>query len=135
MSAIIVLSIVVYVTGFTKFFYRPKTDPQYLIDERVNIIGTFISEEDPQYSMVFSTNGKCYDYYSGNLAGTYSYSLSNTSPQCGQDILVDESQETSYLSLTDDSNGVPTCYEINGVSSVLSLTQISTQKVMIFNKQ
>lgn len=137
---ICILSILILLGGypsFAKFFYSepPPTDSQYIINERADIIGTFISDEDPRWKMVFSLNGKCYNYYDGNLIVTSSYTISNTTPQCGIDVVIDESEETSYLSITNDINGISECYEINGITATLSLTAISTQKVLLFTKQ
>ncbi len=125
-----------YYPGFTRFFASaPPLDPQYLIDERNDIIGTFKSEEDANWTMVFSGNGKCYNYYNGTLTSTSSYLLSNTTPQCGTDVLIDENESTSYLTLTDDSDGISICYEINGVGSELTLTVLSTQNLLILDRQ
>ena len=125
-----------YYPGFSRFFNpAPPPDPQYLIDERNSIIGTFVSEEDGRWAMVFSSNGKCYNYYDGTLTSTCSYFLSNTTPQCGISVLIDENQETSYLTLTNDANNISVCYEINGITSVLSLTMLSSQKLLILTRQ
>ena len=126
-----------YYPGFSRFFRStPPTDPQYLIDERNNIIGTFVSEEDLKWTVEFSSNGKCYDYYDGTLVATSSYSLSNATPQCGTNVLVDENQKTSYLSLTDDTDGISICYAINGVtSSMLSLTAVPTQQLLLLTRK
>ena len=50
--------------------------------------------------------------------------------------LPDENQKTSYLSLTDDTDGISICYAINGVtSSMLSLTTVPTQQLLLLTRK
>ncbi len=110
--------------------------PQYLIDDMNNIIGTFVNENDPGWVLTFSTNGKCYWYDGvGTLKATYSYTITNSTPQCGTDVDVDESHETDYLQLTDDSTNSTDCYVINGISTVLSIRPVGAGGLAIFDKQ
>lgn len=119
-----------------QIFKRPlQSEPQYLINERTNIVATWISEEDGKSKWIFAKNGICYWYYSKNLVSTFTYSLSNTTPQCGSNVLVDTAKKTSYLQLTDSMNHSRICYEINGVGKVLSLMALNSGKTLIFNRQ
>gem|GEM_PF-4022882 len=64
-----------------------------------------------------------------------SYSIGSNTPQCGVDVLVDENSKVSYLSLVDDQDGFMICYEINGISSVLSLTTTDSQILNTLQRQ
>lgn len=114
------------------FFYTP----QYLLDERVNIVATWISEVDPSYKLVFQTGGTVDAYYDGVLAETFNYSISNETPQCGIDVYVNESEKTSFLRLESINDGSSDCFIINGVqNNVLSLSNVSTGALSVFNRQ
>ncbi len=108
--------------------------PKYIKEEKKNILGKWISEEDNNWKMIFTANSKCYNYYSDTLISTSIYKISNTSPQCGDTVWVDEKGETSYLELNDIKDGIKTCYEINGVSDVLSLTYLSRGNLIVLYK-
>ena len=134
----ITISAIAFVTIIVLASPDPRhhsTTPQYIIDEQNNIVGTWISEKDSDWKLVFSSDGKCYDYYSDVLVTTSTYTISNTSPKCGINVLVDESRETSYLELTDINDGTSLCYDINGVTSLLSLTTVGTGNLIVLTKQ
>ncbi len=109
--------------------------PQYLTDYTNNIVGTFQGMDDGNLVLVFTSNGKCYWYHEGTLLHSYNYSISNTSPQCGMEVTVDESEQTAYLLLVDDNTGVGECYEIYAVDAVLSLRTVGSAEFLFFNKQ
>lgn len=79
-----------------------------------SIIGTWVSQEDPAFKMVFNDKGKCYWYTKGKLSDSFDYTISNSSPQCGTKVLVNT--KTSYLRLKDLSDNENYCYEINGIT-------------------
>lgn len=129
-----VLLIIFYV--FSRFSPAPPpSQPQYLTDDQNNIVGTFVNEKDPDWVLIFDANGKCYGYEAGVPTTTYTYTITNSTPQCGKEVDVDESQETDYLQLTDDSTNSTDCYVINGISSVLSLRPVGAGGILAFNKQ
>jgi hypothetical protein len=110
--------------------------PQYLVDLQTNIVGTFVGADDPDWTLVFTSSGKCYWYDQGVLFTVNNYSVSNTTPQCGMDVPVDENTESAYLSIVDDSDGSTEYYSIYGLSStVLSLQRIGEGGVLLLNKQ
>ncbi len=137
LKSISVILIIIYgCSHFSPASPRPAPQPQYLIDDMNNIIGTFVNENDPDWVLTFSTNGKCYWYDKvGTLEATYSYTITNTTPQCGLEVDVDESHETDYLQLTDDSTRSTDCYAINGISTVLSIRPLGGGRLLVFNKQ
>ena len=77
------------------------------------IIGTWISEDDSKYKMVFVCD-TCTWYYNNVVIDTYIYKLSNTSPQCNENVSINA--KTLYLSLTNVSDGNEMCYFFNGCS-------------------
>jgi len=99
-----------------------------------SIVGTWLLETDSKWKLVFTTT-KCYQYYEGKLVETTTYLISNTSPQCGNVVPVDNN--TSYLKLTNDQSSTNvTCYEINGITSQnLSLRPVNNGKILIFVRQ
>ena len=86
------------------------------------IVGSW-EESETNWKLVFTSN-ICYEYFDGKMVTTYNYKLSNNGIQCGQKVYVNKNEQTSYLHMTDRSNGAQTCYEINGVDKTsLSLSE------------
>lgn len=103
-------------------------------NQDASIIGTWISQEDNNYKLVFNGN-TCTWIYSGQPNTTYSFSLSNTSPQCGE--VVPVTSELNYLRLVNSSNSNETlCYEIYSLTeTTLTLRPIEKSGFLIFNRQ
>jgi len=103
-------------------------------NQETSILGSWISEVDNNFKMVFSGN-TCAWMYSGHPSTTYSFKLSNTSPQCGE--IVPASSEINYLKLVnlDDSNdGI--CHEVYSLSATtLTLRPVDKSGFLIFNRQ
>ncbi|MFS4457315.1 hypothetical protein [Maribacter sp. 2304DJ31-5] len=100
-----------------------------------SIIGYWVSENDPKLKLVFTPDGKCMEFYDNEKQDEYTFSISNISPQCGEEVHVD--QYTSYLKLVNivDSEDIY-CYEINGItSSTLSLRFLGNGGFVIYNKE
>jgi hypothetical protein len=98
-----------------------------------SIIGSWVSEEDSLYKIVFTAD-KCYDYYEGVISDSSTYVISNSSPQCGQNVPVEN--YTSYLQLTSLKDGEKTCYEINGITSqTLSLRELDQGEPSVYKRQ
>lgn len=138
-SIILILIFVVLVSvAYSKFwknnYFSPPPFSQYLIEEQTNIVAIWTSENDPSYRLDFRADGTCYEYYESSLVATHNYSISNSSPQCGETVLVDATQETSYLQMINVSDGNTQCYEINGIGEFLSLTQVGTANLSVFFK-
>lgn len=113
-----------------------------LIGERVvsqatdknDIIGTWISEEDTNWKIVFTKDHTCDQYYTDSIIEKDTYVISNTSPQCGLEVEVAE--HTSYLTLTDTATGDKICYEMNGISEKkLSLRVIGLGGAIVFTRE
>lgn len=136
-SVLLIAFILIFSIGYTKYrgleyLFSPQA-PQYLVDEQINIIATWISEDDINYKLEFKNDGTCIEYYGSLVTDTFNYNISNITPQCGISVLVDQEQETSYLQLV-NSDGSTYCYEINGVGELLSLTKVGTAELSIFFK-
>ncbi|GAB1857040.1 hypothetical protein MHTCC0001_18760 [Flavobacteriaceae bacterium MHTCC 0001] len=80
-------------------------------NEEECIVGTWISEDDPNSKKIFTKEGKCYDYYENVQDETFNYSIERTSPLCDEEVPV--GKNFSYLKLvnSDDTNDYY-CYEI-----------------------
>jgi hypothetical protein len=104
-------------------------------EEKNLIIGTWISTDDVNLKKVFQTDGKCLDYYNGQLTTTYSFSIERTSPQCGQSVPI--GNLFSYLKIVnlDDSNDFY-CYEILSLNAqYLQIRWIERGGSMSFKRQ
>lgn len=99
-----------------------------------SIVGTWVSEDDSNWKLIFTADNKCYQYYSNSLTETDSFIISNTSPQCGVRVPIDN--YTSYLQLINTQNAETICYEINGITDKnLSLRVIDNGGAIVFVKQ
>lgn len=98
-----------------------------------SIIGTWLSEKDPKWKMVFTAD-RCNQYYDGALMDSDYYYISNTSPQCGKVVPIDN--YTSYMRFVPISGTGQKCYEINGITAqYLSLRPVENGKILVFVKQ
>ena len=107
------------------------------VSEKELIKGVWISQEDPNWRIEFKDNEKCYWYYTGESHDIYYYSISTTSPQCGNNVSI--GKKFSYLKLvnTVDSSDLY-CYEINTLSNeYLTLMFVGgmNMKLKVFKKQ
>ncbi len=100
------------------------------------LIGAWVSEDDANWTIEFTTDGKCYWHYTNDDTDTHDFSVSTSSPQCGYDVRTNVTEDF-YLRLIDQSDASESCYEILGVNEdSLSLSTISlTVKNYLFNKQ
>lgn len=103
-------------------------------NEESKIIGTWISENDIEWKLIFTGDKKCTQFYSNQLIESDNYLISNTSPQCGIEVTIDSL--TSYLSIENSITLEKSCYEIYGISdSIRSISPIGVGGVIIFNRQ
>lgn len=117
------------IAAYTAVGARYKSTPQ-----NSSIVGTWVSEKDRRWKLVFTADLKCKQYYENELNETDSYVISNTSPQCGETVPIEE--HTSYLQLTNLADGDKICYEINGISpAILSLRVVDRGGAMVFKRQ
>lgn len=102
--------------------------------QEASIVGTWISEEDSNWKMVFENN-TCTWFYQNEITQTYNFSISNSSPQCGEDVYVNNN--TEYLKITKTQNtSDEICYEIYGLSEqYLTLRVVNKSGFLIFNRQ
>jgi len=103
-------------------------------NKRSLIIGAWHSETDEKWKLVFSVDGTCIQYYEDRILETNKYAISNTTPQCGENVLVND--KTSYLSLINQETEEEWCYEIYGVTEkYLNIRPIDRGGFMIFVRQ
>lgn len=94
---------------------------------------TWVSESDNNWKIIFSSDKTCKQYYENELIETDTYFLSNSSPQCGKTVLIDD--YTCYLQLTNTETKESTCYEIYGLTStILTLRMVDNGDILIFNR-
>ena len=115
------------ITGFA-----PKTN--HTTQEDASIVGTWISEEDTNWKMVFTTS-KCKWFYENIQTEEFNYLLSNTTPQCGETVSI--TVHTEYLQITNSADpNDKTCYEVFGISmESLSIRMIGSGKLLVFDRQ
>lgn len=118
-----VIAITAIITSFTT-----------LNNQDASIIGSWISEEDNNYVMVFNENN-CTWLYSGQSTASFTFTLANTSPQCGE--IVPVSNELNYLKLINTYNSQDQyCYEIYGLTETkLTLRPLDKSGFLVFNRQ
>lgn len=88
--------------------------------EKNDIYGTWVSTDDTSWKWVFTSDGKCYDYYNNIQTDIYLFSIETSSPQCGE--TVPTGDLFSYISLKNiKNNSDQNCYEI------LSMNESSLQ--------
>ncbi len=101
-------------------------------------IGTWVDEEDNDHQWIF-TDANLTIKYPGSVDDKYSYSVSTTSPQCGES--VSTTSGFTFLSLTDLNSKEQSCYYVNGFAEVtpgrktLSLSEFNRSGAIVFVKQ
>jgi hypothetical protein len=111
-------------------------------DLNQDIIGTWVSEDDSNWKIEFTTNGKCYWYYTGDSTEIYTYtitdfsnSLSQTAEFCGKTVSARKKQ-SYYLKLVGGESNDSLCYEIFGITETsLSINSLGKSKIIVFDKQ
>jgi len=102
-------------------------------NEKKDIVGTWVSEDDPSWKVVFTTDNLYCQYYEGNVIEKGLYTISNTIPQTEPNIPTGD--DISYLKLVDSDRDVE-FYEINGVGADnLSITWIENGNLIVFDRQ
>ena len=132
-SLIVLLSISVfaafaflYPKSRDKELINTNQDPQYLIEARKNVIGVWYDVESPLDVVEFTQDGtiiyrnkelKTEKDQNGTIIfrnhdlpeGRAKYKIVNTTPICGSNVYVNESEKTMFLVETDD-DGFESCY-------------------------
>ena len=118
----------------TVVFCSVLTSFTTVFNQEASIIGSWISEEDSNYKMVFN-GSTCTWLYNGQPTVTYHFTLSNTSPQCGETVPV--TTEMNYLKLVNANNSEEQyCYEIYSLSeTTLTLRPVDKSGFLVFNRQ
>lgn len=102
---IAILLILALVFMSSSFLRTPKED----------IIGKWISEKNSNWTVEFTTDGKCYWNYPNEDTEIFTYTITSTSPQCGYDVKTGGAEDY-YLELVDENNN-KYCYEILSINS------------------
>ena len=99
-----------------------------------SIVGTWVSEEDTNWKIIFTSSTSKW-YYQNVLINQYSYTLSNTTPQCGETVSI--TSQTNYLQITNSADpNDKTCYEVFGISmESLTISMIGSAKLLMFDRQ
>lgn len=117
--------------------YKPNIARQalYYQHQDSTIIGTWVSVNDNNWRFKFNTDSTCSSIYLGDETYNYTYKISNTSPQCGQ--TVDINQYSNYLQLINVNDSTDNiCYLLNGITNKnLSLSPIDQGGAFVFVKQ
>ncbi|MEB2781125.1 hypothetical protein [Algoriphagus persicinus] len=105
------------------------------INNQTSIIGTWVSTDDTSWKRIFKTDGKCYEYYGGQLQDTYVYSIKTGGVLCSKSII--QKPNISYLELINVSNSQDKyCYEIASLSqNYLQLIYFQNGKSQRFKRQ
>jgi hypothetical protein len=97
------------------------------------IKGTWISQRDHKSKWVFTADSMRM-YYNNEALFTFTYTVSNSSPQCGQQVKT--GPHLAFLSLKNVKSGHEQCYYINGLTdSTLSLSPFGRANILFFKKQ
>lgn len=90
--------------------------PVSIVEVRSELIGTWVSEDDNNWKITFNSRGTCrWDYVDNGTTETdmFYFNISETSPQCGQEVRTD--MNNHYIILTDVQDSDKYCYEILGI--------------------
>ncbi|MDO6389918.1 hypothetical protein Q4E40_07250 [Pontibacter sp. BT731] len=110
------------------------SDRNSIVQDSIKILGTWLSEEDKNWKLVFTSDGKCIQHYGDEVISTENYSISNTSPQCGLEFTVDAN--STFLQLINVGDESTICYYITGLSDeYLTLSVVGRGGVLAFFKK
>ena len=110
------------------------SDKNSTVQDSTKILGTWVSEEDSNWKLVFTSDGKCIQHYGDEVISNESFSISNTSPQCGFEVTVNA--DSAFLQLTDMGDGSMICYYITGLhDEYLTLSVVGQGGVLAFSKK
>jgi hypothetical protein len=96
-------------TANTTTRVNAKKSTTFLDSCKTNIIGTWISKDNPEGNMTF-TKDSCYQVNNGKVFEKDVYVISLVSPPCG--VTKSEGPHDVYLTLTNTENKNNTCMEI-----------------------
>lgn len=123
-----VISIILYSKSHNITNQSLSEVPDYLIEQRRNILGIWVNESDPKDRLEFKSNGVGSEKYDLDPPELFNYQIINTTPLCGYNTEVNELKKTSYLQITYQNNQSGTlCYDIHGLSKdILSITLVGS---------
>ena len=106
-------------------------------DEKTNIVGSWVSEDDQAWVIIFKSDNRYYQLYDGEVveSGKYNitYGIPPDDPYCRPDVKPRGSESTLKM-VSSDNDSI--YYEINGVTSKnLSLTWTGNANVFVFDRR
>ncbi|QEK52448.1 hypothetical protein FYC62_12890 [Pedobacter aquae] len=134
-SVIVILILTQSLVSFKGQNLTVGTFKSPIIRQDSTIIGTWVSQNDNLWRLEFKNDSTLYSIYTGAGTDTCSFSISNSTPQCG--ITVPVENHTRYLkTININDNTDVSCYLINGITNThLSLSVIDEGGVQVFIKQ
>lgn len=96
---IIPLSILLLILMGVTSFVMPKKE----------IIGAWVSQENPEYKLEFLQNGICQDFYANKKHKKYHYTIST---ECGEN----STYRSLFIKIQDNEGFFSKCYELKGVN-------------------
>lgn len=111
MRKVLLILIIICAASCKKEKSKASFTTYQLSQESQDIIGTWKSDDTPDWKLEFKANGTCFWYFPGEPTEEFTYSIETTSPQCGKE--VDTGVNFSYIKLinvNDENNRY--CYEV-----------------------
>ncbi len=107
------------------------------INQTQSIIGTWIYEDDPKLTWVFTSSGELIEKHGDSIKASprrsSTYTLLTWTQSCSN--LSTDSENEEYLNINDPNLGVSECYYLVTLSNeVLVLINTSSGKMLIFNR-
>jgi hypothetical protein len=118
----------------TQNFSQQAAQSDLVNESLKKVIGAWLSNDDVNWKLVFTAEGKCFQYYGEELLETDSFMIANTSPQCEEEVQVNST--TMYLQLENIEDKEKTCYEIYALTeNVLTVRPLTRGGIMTFSRQ
>ncbi|EDP96678.1 hypothetical protein U8527_00055 [Kordia algicida OT-1] len=118
---IIPLSILLLILMGITSFVMPKKE----------IIGAWVSQENPEYKLEFLQNGICKDYYANKEHKKYHYTIST---QCDEN----STYRSLFIKIEDNEGFFSKCYELKGVNEgndgILVLADMDKDEEYLYTK-
>lgn len=91
--------------------------PEFIIEQKKNIVGLWINEYDSKERIEFKRNGTGVIRYASNPAENFNYRIVNTTPQCGYQLTQEQVTSSSFLQTYEPEDAtIMECKEIKFLS-------------------
>jgi hypothetical protein len=71
--------------------------PEFIIEQRKNIVGLWVNEYDSKDRIEFKSNGTGVIRYASEPVENFNYQIVNTTPQCGYQLTQKQLKSSSFL--------------------------------------